>query len=258
MSKAKFAEAKKLIDAKRYVEARALLEEIDHPTAREWLAKLDKITPEKRKRKAKPAAKGRSNRRRDGLLILIGVIIVAAIFNQPSSRNSSRQTAATARPTTANVQRAATAVNTIAPTRIPPSQEPELVSEMSATTLYAQGAVNVRSCPETSCERVGTMENGSTAITDGVVDGEGVNAGNRTWYRVTFNGQLGYVYSAYVSFTAPMSANSPQQSVSQPPAASGFTCPSNCDGAKAMGLSAEQAAACGLDRDGDGVACYGD
>ncbi len=37
-----------------------------------------------------------------------------------------------------------------------------------------------------------------------------------------------------------------------------FTCPSNCDGAVAMGLSAAQAASCGLDRDGDGVACYGD
>lgn len=37
-----------------------------------------------------------------------------------------------------------------------------------------------------------------------------------------------------------------------------FTCPRNCDGAVAMGLSPQQAAACGLDRDGDGVACYGD
>jgi len=43
------------------------------------------------------------------------------------------------------------------------------------------------------------------------------------------------------------------------PTAQTFTCPSNCDGAVAMGLTAEQAAMCpGLDRDHDGVACYGD
>lgn len=41
-----------------------------------------------------------------------------------------------------------------------------------------------------------------------------------------------------------------------PPAAP--SCPSNCTEARAQGVSAEDAAACGLDRDGDGVACYGD
>lgn len=35
-------------------------------------------------------------------------------------------------------------------------------------------------------------------------------------------------------------------------------CPDNCTEAKEMGVSAEFAAQCGLDRDGDGVACYGD
>jgi len=37
-----------------------------------------------------------------------------------------------------------------------------------------------------------------------------------------------------------------------------FNCPSNCTQAREMGLSSEQAAQCGLDRDGDGQACYGD
>lgn len=35
-------------------------------------------------------------------------------------------------------------------------------------------------------------------------------------------------------------------------------CPSTCAQAVAQGLSPEQSAACGLDRDQDGVACYGD
>jgi hypothetical protein len=37
-----------------------------------------------------------------------------------------------------------------------------------------------------------------------------------------------------------------------------FSCPSDCDGARSMGLSDSQAAACGLDGDNDGVACHGD
>lgn len=45
MSKAKFAAAKELIDEKKYDEARAILKTIDHPTAREWEAKLNRIAP---------------------------------------------------------------------------------------------------------------------------------------------------------------------------------------------------------------------
>jgi hypothetical protein len=45
MSKAKFAAAKELIDEKKYDEARSILNTIDHPTAREWEAKLDKLDP---------------------------------------------------------------------------------------------------------------------------------------------------------------------------------------------------------------------
>lgn len=45
MSKAKFAAAKELIDEKKYDEARGILKTIDHPTAREWEAKLNRIDP---------------------------------------------------------------------------------------------------------------------------------------------------------------------------------------------------------------------
>jgi hypothetical protein len=46
VSQALFIQAHELIKDKRYDEARALLRQIDHPTAREWLAKLDKLAPE--------------------------------------------------------------------------------------------------------------------------------------------------------------------------------------------------------------------
>lgn len=42
------------------------------------------------------------------------------------------------------------------------------------------------------------------------------------------------------------------------PPSNSFVCPSSCEEVQSMGLSAEAAARCGLDEDGDGVACYGD
>jgi hypothetical protein len=48
MSKVKMQEARELIRAGRYNEARDILMTIDHPIAEEWLDKLDKIAPDKR------------------------------------------------------------------------------------------------------------------------------------------------------------------------------------------------------------------
>jgi hypothetical protein len=42
------------------------------------------------------------------------------------------------------------------------------------------------------------------------------------------------------------------------PSATRFVCPRTCKEAVARGVSAKQSALCGLDRDRDGVACYGD
>lgn len=47
MVASKLQEAKLLIQAKQYDDARKLLESIDHPTAIKWLAKLDEIAPKK-------------------------------------------------------------------------------------------------------------------------------------------------------------------------------------------------------------------
>lgn len=51
MSKAKMQAARELIKEKRYSEARAILETVDHPVAVDWLIRLDEIAPvEKSKR----------------------------------------------------------------------------------------------------------------------------------------------------------------------------------------------------------------
>jgi hypothetical protein len=48
MSKAKMEAARELIKDKHYKEARAILQTVDHPTAKEWIAKIDAIAPPKR------------------------------------------------------------------------------------------------------------------------------------------------------------------------------------------------------------------
>lgn len=45
MSKSEMLQAKQLIIEKRYDEARAILSQIDHPTAKKWLQKLNEIAP---------------------------------------------------------------------------------------------------------------------------------------------------------------------------------------------------------------------
>ncbi len=44
MSKQGFAKARALIAAKRYEEARFILEVIDHPKATEWIFQIDRLT----------------------------------------------------------------------------------------------------------------------------------------------------------------------------------------------------------------------
>lgn len=87
MSKAKFQAAKELIDEKKYGEARALLKSIDHPTAREWEAKLDKLSPPQSigSNPTQPAVKRRKSSR-TGCLLLIAIVLVlfyATTLNSP-------------------------------------------------------------------------------------------------------------------------------------------------------------------------------
>lgn len=141
-----------------------------------------------------------------------------------------------------------------------PTEETLEVREVSPTTYYATGQVNVRSCPSTSCGSVGTLAAGVGVSVNGEVEGDAVSAGNDTWYRVAYMGNVGYVYSSLMSEDAPGANNASQTSGGATGGGSGQNNPrpGNCSTAVAMGLSAEQSAAAGLDRDGDGVACYGD
>lgn len=128
---------------------------------------------------------------------------------------------------------------------------------------------NMRSCSTTSCSVVAGLPGGTVVSVIGSEDGASVS-GSTQWYSVRLrDGRTGYVHSSLVRegiiFVAATSApaggsGAGAANTSVPPAGpTSFVCPRNCEGAVAMGLSPQQAATCpGLDRDKDGVACYGD
>jgi len=72
--------AKSLIQQKRYDEARAILNTIQHPTAQKWLAKLEQIHPEKKIEKPK--------RNRVWLIIggVVGLLAIVGLLNNASER----------------------------------------------------------------------------------------------------------------------------------------------------------------------------
>lgn len=83
MSKAKFQYARELINEKRYLEAKLILEEIDHPTAKKWIQEIDK-----RLETSTPKAKGtteqvKTKSRSNGCLRtfqILGIFFVAVII----------------------------------------------------------------------------------------------------------------------------------------------------------------------------------
>ncbi len=79
MSKQKMLQARDLIREKRFEEARAILQTVDHPTAEEWLRRLDKIDPPVQAEIPPPARVGRRSRRIYGFTLLAMIIVIAVV-----------------------------------------------------------------------------------------------------------------------------------------------------------------------------------
>lgn len=64
-------------------------------------------------------------------------------------------------------------------------------------TFYvrSQSDVNVRSCPETTCTRIGTLAPGTEVIVAGEAVGEHV-LGSEIWYKVIVEGETAYIHSS--------------------------------------------------------------
>lgn len=148
------------------------------------------------------------------------------------------------------------------------------VTAITPTSLTVIGGANSRECPQTTCKVVLKLPKGTMVTADSTAVGEAVKKNNKVWYRVTLaDGRQAFVYSGVVSVTVAPAAPvvvvssdpaAPAPVVEQPaavaPAAPANNVrPANCAEAVAMGLTDVQAAQWShLDRDKDGVACYGD
>lgn len=143
MSKNKLLAAKELIQEKRYAEARAILKTIDHPTAREWLKKLDEIAPDTEKKDsslntiliAGSAA----------LLLMIGFVIVFLVVRPFPP------------------QTASSIIDTETATERPPNLTATLTPTSSATATVTQTAT-VTSTPLPTRTRIPTATSTATMI----------------------------------------------------------------------------------------------
>jgi hypothetical protein len=111
MSKAKFDAAKQLIREGQYAQARALLETIDHPQAKEWLQKLGDLES---KADNPRAAKPKGSRRRGCLYIVVALTVISLVAFAGQQRGGSPLPVAA--PTNTPGGPTATITNTPAPT----------------------------------------------------------------------------------------------------------------------------------------------
>lgn len=72
-----------------------------------------------------------------------------------------------------------------------------------ANVRYANTNANVRSCPRTSCNTLGSLLRGEAVTILDTVEGQAVNTGNALWYEIDYRGESGYVYSALLSERQP-------------------------------------------------------
>lgn len=209
-----------------------------------------------------------------GLGAVVGLVILGALVSEeepttpPESASVQVETLGSATPThfaTATARPRATATQVESPTK----------TQVTEKTYYATARANVRPCPELSCAPLGQVNAGDKVTVTGATTGEAV-AGNSQWFETSFGGRTAYIHSSVVTEDrpAPPAPSSEGRETSTKTSDSGtsgkpntgpvtgpttFTCPRNCEQAIQMGLTAEQAGQCpNLDRDKDGVACYGD
>ncbi len=158
-----------------------------------------------------------------------------------------------------------------------PAQAPES-RESRFVYILGSSSANIRAEPSTTASIIGAAPGGSTVQTFGTVTGQSVS-GSTFWYEVNHDGEVGYIHSSLITTTRPVARPSTTTTTQQQPAApdsvqqpviqptqppppaqpANTVRPDNCAHAVAMGLTAQQAAQWPhLDRDKDGVACYGD
>jgi len=245
MSKAKFEAARKLINEKKYDEARTILKTIDLHLARDWEARLDHISSTKIdiEHSLKATKRKKPRKRYLGLtgsawtILLLLCAFVYIIVQSPDLTEEEQQATQTARTVIANttasiiVLTPATATSTITDTPLP-SETPEKTISPSSSNIaprtssppevfYTTANVNARECPQLDCNVISVIPSGTMlAILPGFTQGESDNLGNDIWRQTILDGREVYIHSAFLSVTAPTPTPFViQQPISTPPPA---------------------------------------
>lgn len=183
------------------------------------------------------------------LIIVIGILRSFKSDNENQPRNNIYVPSSPRSFTSSTPRNVSTATpRRTATTRPSPTAEPEI--------FYFVASANIRSCAGTSCSIVDAVAIGEGVAVIGTVSGDAV-ANDDTWYIILYEGDEAFVHSSLLSQSLP--AVNVSDPVTTNSSNSNNSRPANCEEARAMGLSAQQAAQWShLDRDKDGVACYGD
>lgn len=117
----------------------------------------------------------------------------------------------------------------------------------STGTYYTIAFANLYTCPRLTCELVTSLSFNEQVNVIDTSRGDLFNT-STLWYTIQHDNEEVYVHSSMVART-PLEFNADAENER----------PSSCAEARRMGLSARAAGRYShLDRDGDGVACYGD
>lgn len=203
---AQFALAKKLIKVKDYKSARKVLKQINHPTAKQWLSKLDEVAPEEQQ----------SDAWLWGVVAIIGVLLVAMVgvlisplsslnINLLNNINTNNTLVALPEPTITNT---------------PNAIESQVTLYSQPRNYFSQGA-NFRSCPDLSddCNLNISLITGQPVIVFGEIEGE-TWLQSRTWYYLESNGIRGFVHSQFVTADRERPTSTPAPQILQPPPSS--------------------------------------
>jgi len=283
--KADMQKARTLIKNGNYERARRVLKSVDHPKAKQWLEQIDQIDSSQKK-KSNPL----TNLLRFAVIAFVGVcgLIFILILFVPSDETTPVQEITdtpepTQRPafdtssTMLEIDAQATETSLQDSLSIFQGVEAIFVFEITYDSsdvpmIYAEIVVS-RAADKTSLANdlleystilMGIDEFASVSM---ILDA-GTTAvvytldADNDWIITTldeFNAERAATRAARPTNT-PRPTRRPTQRPSSSSSSGSSTTrnPSNCDEAIAMGMTAEEAAQAGLDRDGDGVACYGD
>jgi uncharacterized membrane protein YgcG len=197
---AQLQQARGLIQAKQYAQARKILKKLDDPTARKWLAQIDQVAPAEQSNTVYWWIGGGMIALAIGLFAYIGVTSlpqgVGTLFAGQPEVTEEVQTLQRVPVTDAN----ATAV---------PGATGQMIMYEPPQSWFSQGA-SFRTCPTLSddCKTDQVILTGEPILVLGELEGE-TWLDSRMWYYVEVEGEPGFIHSQFITVTSSRPTSTP-------------------------------------------------